>query len=160
MTNLQCELGWFLLIQSRLLCTYLQHLHIRIFLTEVPSAPVNIQLIGNESRTANITWQDGVSSNTSNPPADSYQVLLINDSRIDVFDVSTTSLFLDPLLPFTNYTITIVARNRIGFSNDSEPFSFVTNEERKLKIWLYVSIYVMHVQWHSLLAGLEKNLPV
>ena len=134
--------------------------NLHISLTEVPNAPVNIQLAGNGSRTTNITWQDGISPIPGNPSADSYRVFLLNDSRIDVFDVSTTSIFLDPLLPFTNYTITIVARNRIGFSNDSEPFSFVTNEERKLEIWLYVSFYVMHVQWHSLLAGLEKNLPV
>ena len=104
----------------------------------MPNAPVNIQLVGNGSRTTNITWQDGVPPNPGNPPADSYQVFLLNDSRIDIFDVSTTSIFLDPLLPFTNYTITIVARNRIGFSNDSEPFSFVTNEERKLNIYTYL----------------------
>ena len=105
-----------------------------VSLTEVPSAPVNIQLIENGSRTANISWEDGVSSNPDNPPADSYQAFLINNSRIDTFDVSTTSIFLDPLLPFTNYTITIVARNRIGFSNSSESFSFVTNEESKSNI--------------------------
>ena len=102
----------------------------------MPSAPVNIQLIENGSRTVNISWEDGVSLNPGNPPADSYQVSLLNNSRIDTFDVSTMSIFLDPLLPFTNYTITIVARNRIGLSNNSEPFSFVTNEERKFNIYL------------------------
>ena len=107
---------------------------LHISLTEVPSAPVNIQRILNGSRTANISWQDGVSSNPGNLPTDSYQVLLLNDSRIVTFNVSTTTIFLDQLLPFTNYTITIVARNRIGFSNNSEPFSFVTNEECKFNI--------------------------
>ena len=110
--------------------------NLHISLTEVPNAPVNIQLIGNGSRTTNITWQDGISPIPGNPPADSYQVSLLNDSLIDIFDVSTTSIFLDLLLPFTNYTITIVARNKIGLGNDSEPFSFVTNEERKLNVFL------------------------
>ena len=104
----------------------------------MPNVPVNIQLIENGSRTTNITWQDGISPIPGNPPADSYQVSLLNNSRIDIFDVSTTSIFLDPLLPFTNYTITIVARNRIGFSNNSEPFSFVTNEECKFNIYFSV----------------------
>ena len=102
----------------------------------MPSAPVSIQLIENGSRTANISWQDGVSSNSGNPPTDSYQVVLLNNSRVDTFNVPTTSIFFDPLLPFTNYTITIAARNRIGVSNNSEPFSFVTNEERKFNIYL------------------------
>ena len=114
--------------------------NLHISLTEAPNAPVNLQLIGNGSRTTNITWQDGISPIPGNPPEDSYQVSLLNDSLIDIFDVSTTSIFLDVLLPFTNYTITIVARNRIGFSNDSEPFSFVTNEERKLKLNIYIRI--------------------
>ena len=110
--------------------------NLHISLTEAPNAPVNIQLVENGSRTTNITWQDGILPIPGNPPADSYQVSLLNDSFIDIFDVSTTSIFLDPLLPFTNYTITIAARNRIGFGNDSEPFSFVTNEERKLNVFL------------------------
>ena len=98
---------------------------------DVPSAPVNIQLIGLGSRVANISWQDGVSSIVGNPPTEFYQVLLLNDSSNVTFNVSTTSVSLNQLLPFSNYTITIFAENSLGSSNNSEPFSFTTNEERK-----------------------------
>ena len=98
---------------------------------DVPRAPVNIQLIGLGSRVANITWQDGVSPIPGNPPVDFYDVLLFNDSSNASFTTFTEFISLNQLLPFTNYSITITAVNRIGSSNDSEPFSFKTNEERK-----------------------------
>jgi len=106
--------------------------------TEVPSSPVSIQLIGLGSRVANITWQDGVSSIPGNPPTEFYDVLLLlSDSSAASFIASTTFLSLNQLLPFSNYSITITAVNRIGSSNDSEPFSFITNEERKFNKYIY-----------------------
>ena len=81
-----------------------------------------------ESRVANVSWQDGNPPNQGNPLTIDYQVLL-NDSFIT--NVSTTSVFLDRLLPFTNYSVTIIARNKIGFSNSSEPVIFMTHEEGK-----------------------------
>jgi len=99
-----------------------------------PSSPINIVVIVTGSRTANISWQEGIPSNPENPPTIDYEVLL---SNLLTANVSTTSVTLNddsliPLIPFTNYTVTIVARNRIGISNNSEPVTFMTNEERKL----------------------------
>ena len=107
---------------------------------EVPSAPVNIQLIGLGSRVANITWQDGGSSIAGNPPADFYDVLLLlNDLPTVTFVASTTFISLNQLLPFTNYSVIIIAENRIGSSNDSEPFSFRTSKERKFTSLIFVT---------------------
>ena len=94
---------------------------------------MNIRVTEIASRAVNISWEDGGSGN---PPVISYQVFLLNDSHIFNFTVSTTSIYLEPLLPFTNYTITIVAMNVIGVSNNSQPFSFVTEEEGKFNIYI------------------------
>ena len=78
------------------------------------------------SRTVVLSWQDGISATPGNPPANIYQVLLNNSPTITV---TNTSVILEGLLPFTSYNITIVAENRIGISNSSEPISFMTAEE-------------------------------
>ena len=78
------------------------------------------------SRTVVLSWQDGLSLTPGNPPADTFQVLLNNSLTITV---TSTSVTLEGLLPFTSYNVTIVAENRIGISDSSEPVSFITTEE-------------------------------
>ena len=78
------------------------------------------------SRTVILSWQDGISPTPGNLPANTFQVLL-NNSLTNT--VSNTSVTLEGLLPFTSYNVTIVAENRIGISNSSEPVSFMTAEE-------------------------------
>ena len=79
-----------------------------------------------ESRAVVLSWQDGISLTPGNPPADTYQVFLSNSLAITV---TNTSVALEGLLPFTSYNVTIVAENRIGNSDSSEPVSFMTAEE-------------------------------
>ena len=78
------------------------------------------------SRAVVLSWEDGISATPGNPPTDTYQVLLNNSLTITV---TSTSVTLEGLLPFTSYNVTIVAENRIGISDSSEPVSFMTAEE-------------------------------
>ena len=98
---------------------------------ESPSSPVNVVVTATGPRTANISWQDGIPPIPGNPPTIAYQVSLNNSRTVNV-NAPTTSVSLDMLLPFTNYVVTIVAVNRVGISNSSEPVVFITNEEGKL----------------------------
>ena len=93
---------------------------------EPPSAPINVVIVKLGSRKVVLSWQDGTSATPGNPPADTYQVLLNNSPTINV---TNTSVTLEGLLPFTSYNVTIVAENRIGISDSSEPVSFMTAEE-------------------------------
>ena len=96
-----------------------------------PSIPINITILELGSRIIVLSWQDGISLITGNPPVNTYQVLLNNSL---VITVSNTSVTLERLLPFTNYNVTIVAENRIGTSDSSEPVFFMTAEEGKAMI--------------------------
>ena len=93
--------------------------------------PINITILELGSRIIVLSWQDGISLITGNPPVNTYQVLLNNSL---VITVSNTSVTLERLLPFTNYNVTIVAENRIGTSDSSEPVFFMTAEEGKAMI--------------------------
>ena len=93
---------------------------------EPPSAPINIVILELGSRTVVLSWQDGILLTPGNPPANIYQVLLDNSLAITV---TTSSVTLEELLPFTSYNITIIAENRIGTSESSHPIFFMTAEE-------------------------------
>ena len=93
---------------------------------EPPSAPINIVILELGSRTVVLSWQDGILLTPGNPPANIYQVLLDNSLAITV---TTSSVTLEELLPFTSYNITIIAENRIGTSDSSYPIFFMTAEE-------------------------------
>ena len=98
---------------------------------EPPSIPNNITILELGSRTIVLSWEDGISPTPGNPPANTYQILLNNSL---VITVSNTLVTLEGLLPFTNYNVTIVAENRIGISDNSEPVFFMTAEEGKVII--------------------------
>ena len=93
---------------------------------ESPSAPINIVILELGSRTVVLSWQDGISPTPGNPPTNTYQVLLDNSLAITV---TTSSVTLEELLPFTSYNITIIAENRIGTSDSSDSIFFMTAEE-------------------------------
>lgn len=94
----------------------------------VPNPPINVILVSVTARTANIRWQDGELPNPVNPGIMNYTVFL-NGSQRNV-TVNNAALLTD-LLPFTNYTVTIIATNRIGNSDMSTPYMFTTMEEGK-----------------------------
>ena len=95
----------------------------------VPNAPMNVMSESVTSRMATITWQNGAPPNPANPPIIEYTIFL-NDSSEGT--AQSTMIILDGLIPFTSYTVSIVARNRIGYSTMSQPHQFTTMEEGKI----------------------------
>lgn len=92
----------------------------------VPSAPiVNVMAQSISSRMAVATWEDGTPPNPVNPNITNYSVLL--DGGL-VANVTSRSVTLRGLIPFTDYIVSVVARNRIGDSTAGS-FEFTTLEE-------------------------------
>jgi len=90
-----------------------------------PSAPVDIMTNVTGSRTATVSWKEGVPPNPLNPAILEFEVYLNNL----VVNVMNTTVVLNSLTPFSDYNVTIAARNQIGISSMSNPVSFVTKEE-------------------------------
>jgi len=101
----------------------------------VPSAPINLIVTETGSRTANASWQEGVPPSPVNPAILSFAVY-VNDSL--VANTSNTSIALGFLNPFTDYQVTVAARNRIGIGNLSNPSSFMTREEGTLSLCVFI----------------------
>jgi len=99
----------------------------------VPSTPVNLTAAAAGSRTATVSWQEGVPINSVNPAILNFEIYL-NDSLIK--STMNTTVVVNNLTPFTRYNINVAARNRIGISNMSKSTLFMTEEEGKL-LYLY-----------------------
>ena len=95
----------------------------------VPSAPISVTANVTGSRNASVSWQEGVLPNTFSPPNLNFEVYL-NGSLVNI--TNSTTVVLNSLSPFTDYKVTVVARNRIGISNISNPTLFMTKDEGKL----------------------------
>ena len=95
----------------------------------VPNAPMNVMSESITSRMATIRWQDGALLNPVNPPIIEYTIFL-NDSSEGT--AQSTTIILNDLIPFTSYTVSVVATNRIGDSAMSQPLKFTTLEEGKI----------------------------
>ncbi|XP_065910088.1 uncharacterized protein [Dysidea avara] len=92
----------------------------------VPSAPISVTANVTGSRNASVSWQEGVLPNTFSPPNLNFEVYL-NGSLVNI--TNSTTVVLNSLSPFTDYKVTVVARNRIGISNISNPTLFMTKDE-------------------------------
>ena len=110
------------IVQSFLLCVV------------VPSAPISITANVTGSRNTSVFWQKGALPSPFSPPILDFEVY-INDSLHTT--TNSTTVFLSLLNPFTDYKVTITARNRVGISNMSNPVLFMTKEEGKLCIIIY-----------------------
>lgn len=77
------------------------------------------------SRMAVATWEDGTPPNPVNPIITGHDVFLNGEL---VADNVFRSVTLRGLIPFTDYTVSVVARNRIGDSTAGS-FMFTTLEE-------------------------------
>jgi len=107
------------------------------WLVVVPGVPVIIEVIVTGSRTANLSWQEGVTPNPLNPPILNFAIYLNGSLMINTMN---TSIILNTLTPFTDYKVTVAARNRIGLSNMSNPVLFMTAEEGTC----YIPLTKMH----------------
>ena len=117
------------------------NLNIFLFLLVVPSTPVNLAATVGGSRTITASWQEGVPLNPVNTAILSFEVYL-NDSLIT--SILDTTVVLDFLTPFTDYRLTVAARNRIGTSNMSNPVVFMTDEEG-----MYTIIYAFYIVYFA-----------
>ena len=95
----------------------------------VPNAPINVMSESVTSRMATITWQDGTLPNPVHPPIIDYTISLNDSSE---YTAQSTMIILDGLIPFTSYTVSVVATNIIGNSVMSQSHQFTTLEEGKI----------------------------
>ena len=94
------------------------------------------------SRTAEISWEDGALPNPVNPEIMEYSVYLNGSLAVTV---TVRNAALDGLLPFVIYSVTVIARNRIGDSLMSESHIFSTLEEGMLVFQILLYCWTLHV---------------
>jgi len=105
----------------------------KIFLLSivVPSAPISVKANVTGSRNATVSWQEGALQSLFSSPILDFEVYLNGSLHTTT---NSTTAFLNFLTPFTNYKVTVTARNRVGISSMSDPVLFMTKEEGKLYI--------------------------
>ena len=118
-------------------------LYCRIFfhLSAAPDPPENVILVSNSSRSVNISWSDGFNGNSV---ILDYKVTITSKGQAlenvtcdgivsaDGCNVTSKTVHIGGLQPFTEYQIKVVARNNVGLSEGSPLLNVTTDEEGKL----------------------------
>ena len=106
----------------------------------VPDSPENITLTSKSSRAVNLSWSDGRHGSSV---VRSYTVKITSKGAPLASNLTCNAASLaevrhvcyarvatiGQLHPYTNYEVTLAARNDVGSSEDSFPLSFTTDEE-------------------------------
>ena len=106
-------------------------LHIRFRFTDVPDTPVNINVTDLTSRNLTLTWTEPTDNNAL---ILGYRVFYTRPSFLggDVnltIDGAEEELFVDDLHPGVTYEFLILAFNKKGNGNYSDPITIATLEE-------------------------------
>ena len=105
------------------------------FIADVPEPPVNVIVVGIQSRSIALSWTE---PHDNNAPIQGYFVFFEEPSFAggDIVIVSTSqeNAVLTDLFPGVEYTFTVVAYNAIGNSSESESVQVRTDEEGELLI--------------------------
>ena len=122
------------MIEVRLYCWIFFHL------SAAPDPPVNVLLVSKSSRSVNISWSDGFNGNSAildyKATVSTGQALenVTCDGIVsaDGCNVTSKTVHIGGLHPFTEYQIKVAARNNVGLSEGSSLLNVTTDEEGKL----------------------------
>ena len=113
----------------------------------MPDPPENVSLVSKSSRSVNISWSDGFNGNSA---ILDYKATVTSKGQAlenvtcdgivsaDGCNVTSKTVHIGGLHPFTEYQIKVVARNNVGLSKGSPLLNVTTDEEGKLHCLILV----------------------